>query len=363
MRREETARGRVILLLAILTLFGGAAAAVPFFLTPPAFLELSLTDGIFGSDLEGRVAQLEDLDRGSTQMIPIRQTAHGFGSDVLRIPSGPTHFELAVPGFSPATLALELADLSAVRRELTLEPTFGRLEVSVFDARTADQPVEAPVRIAVAEESVESRNGEPAVLELDAGRYKVAVEADRYCAGDPQPVSVRARETTRVALRIPPDLTGGERARAMLDWAENPRDLDAHVLVSAPSGSLSSRHVFYAHQEGRIEGSGGGVFASLDVDWLNSEGVETTTVHDTVDGVYQYFVHHYAGSGDLGGSEATVVLLTAGCQRKLYRVPPACREKWWYVADLKVDGGEVNIVDRESCQSNPPFPWDRGGKG
>lgn len=363
MKPDERPRGRVVFLLTVLALVGAAVAAMPFYLTPPAFLELGLVDGVFGSDLAGKVAQLLDLDRGSTLAVPILRTPGGFGSNVLRVPSGPRRLELSIPGFAPATLTLELEDLSAVRRDIALDPTFGRLEVSVFDARTADRPLEDPVRIAVAGRSAESRDGKPAVLEVEAGSYQVAVEADGYCIGDPEPASVRARETTRLAVRIPPDLAGGERARAMLDWAEDPRDLDAHVLVSEPSVPVASRHVFFGDPKGRLAGSGYERFASLDVDWLHSEGVETITVQDAVDGVYQYFVHHYAGGGNLGASQATVVLLTAGCQRKLYRVPPDCREKWWYVADLRVAGGDVSIVDRQSCQRNPPFPWDRSGKG
>lgn len=53
---------------------------------------------------------------------------------------------------------------------------------------------------------------------------------------------------------------------------------------------------------------------------------------------------------------------TEGCERRRFTVPEACDELFWYVADLKVEGTEATIVERDRCQDRMPIRW-KPGKG
>ena len=81
-------------------------------------------------------------------------------------------------------------------------------------------------------------------------------------------------------------------------------------------------------------------------------------VYNRAEGVYQYFVDHFAGASTLGRSNAEVVVMTKGCRREVFRVPPECNMKWWYVADIRIKDGESQLVERGECQAGIPYSWD-----
>ncbi len=171
-------------------------------------------------------------------------------------------------------------------------------------------------------------------------------------------VQVVARQVTRLTLPLSPDLTGNEVARFILDWGENPRDLDAHFRKAGTFGYPNPTHVFFRNKEG-YDGSNQ-LFASLDVDQQRSEGFETLTVYDKAQGEYEYYVHRYAGSGTLGSSGATVEAFTSACQVRRYTVPAPCDKDIWAVTRVSVQPGRVDLSDQQRCE--PVVPLEVGGK-
>ncbi len=340
--------------LLLLALLGLAAVAIPFFLTPPATLDLLVTDAVFASPLTEEAVRLVDLATGKEMVAPMQELPEGARVLVPRIRSGESRFEVAVEGFEPAVIEIEAAPLAVVREKVPLTPTFAQLAVSVVNARLPDAPLSSDLKIRVGDRE-ESGEGTVLFSRLPPGSYQVTAEASDFCEAERE-ATVERGQRRELLIPLPPALVRGERVRAILDWGENPRDLDAHVMLSDSSVPLTKSHVYFGQKTGEVQG--GGSWADLDVDWLHSESFETITIYDRADGVYQYFVHNYSGDGTIGGAEATVEIFTAGCRRERVTVDRDCDPRWWYVADLRATGEEVQLVERNDCQERMPYSWD-----
>lgn len=342
-RRPQDGKPRLV--LALLALIGLGLLSIVFFLTPPASLEVTLRDEVFGTDLAGRTARLLDKASGAELALPVRKLGEQFVAGVARMRSGPVDLELALDGFRPAAVALTLEPLAVARTVVALVPTSGRLEVATVDARDAGAAV--PARVIVGRAALPR----PAVGLFAPGRHKVRATAEGFCPAE-RTALVRERQTTRLTLPLSPVLGPEEKARVILNWGEEPRDLDAHLSLTETQAKSLLPYVFFAHREGKL--ASGEVFAQLDVDHQNSEGYETITVYDRAPGTYQYFVHRFAGSGTLGGSEAEVEVVTRGCERRRFAVPAGCTNRWWYVADLAVEPAGVTVTERGECLDAAP---------
>jgi uncharacterized protein YfaP (DUF2135 family) len=332
--------GKPRAMLALFAALGLGLLSIVFFLTPPAALEVTLRDEVFASDLAGKTARLLDKASGVELALPVRKLGERFVAGVARRKSGPADLELALDGFRPAPVALTLEPLTVAKAAVSLVPTSGRLVVAAVDARDAGAAVTASVTVGGA--------ALPASLSalFPAGKHKVRAEATGYCPAE-RTALVRERETTRLTVPLAPELSAEERARIILNWGENPRDLDAHVSLADTAASSRLPHVFFSNRVGTLQN--GEVFAQLDVDHLHSEGYETITVFDRAPGTYQYFVHRYAGDGTLGDSAAEVEIVTRNCERRRYTVPRTCTQRWWHVADLAVTAAGVTVTDRGEC--------------
>lgn len=347
--------GKAVAVLVLLVLLGLGLLVIPFFLTPPAFLEVALRDPMFSADLSGREVRVVDDSSGTGLSTAVQKTDGGFVTRLGRINSGPGSFTVAVDGYEPAVATFDAPPLQTVRAAVDLVPSFGRVEVTVVNATRTDQPVNATLK-----QGRSAIGGEPKsvfMVDLKPGKHQLSAEAPGFCPGERE-VQVRERQVTRVKLPLSPDLSGDEIARLILDWGENPRDLDAHFRKVGTSGFPNPAHVFFQHKEGRNEANDR--FAVLDVDYLNSEGYETVTVNNKAQGEYEYYVHHFAGSGTLGSSGAQVSILTHGCQRRTYSVPAGCRQKIWSVANLRVQQGRIDVVDQQRCEASTSMAF--GGK-
>ena len=342
------------LLLILLALLGLATVAVPFFLTPPATLDLRVSDAVFASPLRDETARVIDLETGKTLVTTVQGLPEGGRILLPRISSGDSRFEVEVEGFEPAAVEVQAQPLATVQANVPLTPRFGQLEVSVVNARVPDAPISSGLRIRVGDQE---QVGEGKVLfpRLPAGSYSVTASASDFCDVERETL-VEVGKRSELLVPLPPELVDGERVRVILDWGETPRDLDAHVMLSDSSVRLAKNHVYFGQKQGKVKS--GGVWADLDVDWLRSESFETITIYDQADGVYQYFVHNYSNDGTIGGSQATVETFTAGCRSERVVVDPACDTRWWYVADLRAQGDDIQIVDRNKCQKAMPFSWD-----
>lgn len=346
------AKSRFLMTNVLVLLLSGALGILVahFFLPRPAELELEIRDGSFGEDLLGRSVKITGVHHGGhrTANVDLRGESQVVHFD--RLTSGPLNLRIEVDGFREAQFQGALAPLQRHRGTLALDSIYGLAKLTVVDA-TSGQPI--------ANARLTSPDGYPSVprdlrLLLPPGEHRLAARADGFCEGER---SVRLEQGQEVLVDLPlsPQLTANEAARTLLDWGENPRDLDAHVLLEQPSETLLRNHVYFSRKRG--ETKAGRIFAQLDIDHTNSEGFETVTLSNRVRGTYRYFVHLYAGSGTLGSSEATVTVTTRGCKKKVYHVPPDCTGRFWSVVDIKVDATTVDVLERGECSESPPRKW------
>lgn len=337
-------RARAVLLLLIL--LGMGLLAIPFFLTPPAFLEVAVKDSVFSSDLAGKAVQVTEDATGNALSGAIENVGGQYLARIGRIDSGEERsFTVKVEGYRDATFNIVAPPVTTVRATVELVPTFGRLELTVVSATRNDQQVSALLKRDGTAVSPQPQS--VYTLDLPAGKYKFAATAPQYCPGERE-LQVEERKIIKAQYPISPDLTGNEVARFVLDWGENPRDLDAHF---GPLTGRGSAYVYFAHQQGR--NAAGELVASLDVDYLNSEGYETVTVYDKAAGEYQYFVDYYSGDGTFAASGAQVEVFTRGCQRRRYAVPLDCtgdpQNFIWEVTHLRVEQGRPEFIDQMKC--------------
>lgn len=114
--------------------------------------------------------------------------------------------------------------------------------------------------------------------------------------------------------------------RSVLTWGLNPNDLDSHMVCKFSNGD--SAHVYYAVSEGYFKAS---LVCQLDVDNMFGYGPETITLQGTKPGIYDYYIHHYYGTGTLSTSNASVCLYlqgTEGMKRYTFHVPEGSGKYW-----------------------------------
>lgn len=324
---------------------GIAMLAVPWFLTPPAYLELALRDAAFGSDLSAQSVVVTDDATGKTRSAAIQRGAHGFVAQVGRINSGVGRYTARIPGYRPGFARFEAAALQNVRVPLDLTPTFGRLEVSTFNAMRSIEPVAATVK-----EGTRPITQEPqrtVTIDLPPGKHRLSAQAPGYCESQRE-FDVRAGKVTKAALPLSPDLTDDEIARFVLGWHNEPRDLDTHFWKSDAPRFPSALTVYFQHKTGTLPN--GDIFAHLDVDEVYPGRYETLTVREAAAGDYRYFVHAYQGSGTIADAGATVQIYTRGCQVRTLNPPANCGFRIWNVVNLHYDGSHVELAERQQCE-------------
>lgn len=172
---------------------------------------------------------------------------------------------------------------------------------------------------------------------LPAGDYRVTVRCSGYveetfdCT-----VSSYSRETEK-SFTITPTLSDGQ-IRIVLTWGSNPTDLDSYL-----SGTTDSGVQVYTSYHGRTCMDNGNKIAELDVDDRDGYGPETTTIYD-INGVYEFRVVDFTGSGTMSSSGAVVKVYTPDSTVEI----PICSglENGWYVC--KIDHGTVTVMNTTS---------------
>ncbi len=176
-------------------------------------------------------------------------------------------------------------------------------------------------------------------LKLPSGDYSVTIRCSGYteetfdCT-----VSSYTQETAR-DFTITPILEEGQ-IRIVLTWGSNPTDLDSYL-----SGTTDSGVEVYTSFRNRTCTSNGQTIAELDVDDTDGYGPETTTIYD-VNGVYEFRVVDFTGSGTMSSSGAVVKVYTSDSGTPVEI--PICSglENGWFVC--RIDHGEVTVVNTSS---------------
>ena len=121
-----------------------------------------------------------------------------------------------------------------------------------------------------------------------------------------------------------------EHIRVVLDWGENPRDLDAHLEKK------NGYHISYRKMKKASDG-----VALLDRDDINSFGPETITVTSIdYNGEYDYYIHDYSNRNrnnldKLSKSQAEVKVYGKGRLLHHFKVPQNKKGQTWKVFKIK----------------------------
>ncbi len=161
-------------------------------------------------------------------------------------------------------------------------------------------------------------------------------------------VAVTDGEIAIQNVALSPDLGVGE-LRIVLEWGENPSDLDSHLWLPASN----QYHVYYSNT-----GSLGSFpNAALDVDDTDGFGPETITIPDQISGTYTYGVHNIDGSGGgttLTDSGAVVRVYDEDGLVQSFTVPAGSGD-WWHVFSFNGDTGTISAVNSVSASSPAPY--------
>lgn len=268
-------------------------------------------------------------------------------------PSRPTVYSVYydVPfRFDMATLHL-IPDLSGAVSN-TPERNCANLVVAVTDAYTGRFLAGASVTVGSANQFSASTDGNATFANLPSGVASITVSANGYENSTRTPLLACGSNSLGVALN-PTTGSGAltaSQVRIILNWGENPVDLDAHLTGPEPGLAVSSIndadrfHVYWSNQASADN------VAVLDVDDTSSFGPETMTIsppsNQTVlrPGVYRYSVHHYEGSSTIAASGANVEVI-AGSEHRSF-TPPAGGvgvKDVWTAFELVVESGHITI--------------------
>lgn len=344
--RSHPSERKALALLSVMIVLGAGLLVIPWFLTPPAYLDLALRDQVFGSDLSTQNVVITDDHTGRTTITPIQRAGNGFVARIGRIDSGSGAFTARIPGYNPGKARFQAAALQRLRVPVALTPTFGRLEVSTFNAMRSADPVDATLKDGT--RPLTEKAQRVVTLDLPPGRHRLSAQAQGFCEAERE-FDVRAGKITKAAFPLSPDLTGDEIARFVLGWRNEPRDLDTHFWKTGATPFPSPATVYFQNKNGRL--ANGETFARLDVDEVYPGRYETLTVRDAAAGDYRYFIHVYRGSGTIADAGATVQVYTSGCRVRTFTPPPNCGFRIWNVANLHHEGGRVELEERQLCES------------
>lgn len=126
--------------------------------------------------------------------------------------------------------------------------------------------------------------------------------------------------------------------RIVLNWGQNPLDLDSHL-------SYKNQHVYWDSKQGQD--------ANLDVDDTDSYGPETVTIDKHLDGQYYvYSVHDYSNilkpqSTNLSNSQAKVMVYKGESLIRSYYIPTGRAGNLWTVFRISPEG-EIQDINRIS---------------
>ena len=151
-------------------------------------------------------------------------------------------------------------------------------------------------------------------FELPAGYYTLEASKTDYSIGYLNLSVEGGFKKLDQNTSISPNMELGDNFRVVLTWGENPHDLDSH-LIGICEGQYNY-HVYYSNQDGYDNDDN--LVANLDVDDTSSYGPETTTFTVNPNGLYEYYIDWYSGSGTWATSSAKVELYNGMNSEPIY---------------------------------------------
>ena len=137
--------------------------------------------------------------------------------------------------------------------------------------------------------------------------------------------------------------------RMVLNWGENPSDLDSHLKTPQINGQRY--HIMYSNRGS----SNSNPFVTLDVDDTDGYGPETITIKQTFSGTYLYYIYQYSSTGNFSESGASIQIFNSpNCDGERIQIPIEGSGRYWYVCDINGDDGTINVINRVQ-NSEPSF--------
>lgn len=213
------------------------------------------------------------------------------------------------------------------------------LDIHVLSATVKDQ------NIADAEVFLQ-KNGEKSAVNVTNAEGRTTVQTPLSDSADNLLIIKKSGYSTLVTkcpcdgmtYALSPVLTDLNSMRIVLNWGENPADLDSHL-------SYSNQHVYWSSKQG--------LNANLDVDDVDSYGPETITIEKRLsDEYYVYGVHDYTNKDDpattnLANSQAKVMVYVGELLIRSYYVPTAKMGNVWTVFRISPEG-EIQDINQIS---------------
>jgi hypothetical protein len=219
----------------------------------------------------------------------------------------------------------------------TCEPVCGSLTGVISSSATGDPISGATVEVG-ALSTTTGGDGSYSFACVEAGDYTVQASAAGF-NDNAAPATITAGANTNVNISLLP-ITNASQITVLLNWNSQPGDLDSHM--SGPDGGAGRFHMAYYNQNPTS-------FVSLDVDDVDGNGPETTTVIESVGGnfvagEYRYWVHNYSTVPEFDVSGARVQLLQDGVPVATFLVSAAAgnqADDIWHVVNFTLDANGI----------------------
>ncbi len=170
------------------------------------------------------------------------------------------------------------------------------------------------------------------------GTHTVTASHEGYVDYANSQVIIPDGGSLELAISLSPALAEGQM-RFVLTWGQLPRDLDSHLKTPEIEGNFY--HIYYGDQGSATSPP----YALLDIDDMDSEGPETTTIYDLFTGEYHYFIYNFTGDPDITTSGAVVQIFNDNGLLYNLQIPTVGTGRYWDVCTVNGATGVVNIIN------------------
>ena len=185
---------------------------------------------------------------------------------------------------------------------------------------------------------------------------RVTATATGYIEYINSQVSVYANQTQTLDISLSPILAAGN-LRFVLNWGADPRDLDSYLKTPQIEGSW---YTVYYNSKGSATSA---PYAILDYDVTQGYGPETMTIHQLYSGMYYYYIHRYAGLGEVRTSGAVVQIYNQYGLLQTIPVPSTGEGDYWNVCAIDGSTGQISLVNVIQSAAPGAKGGDNSAKG
>ncbi len=275
----------------------------------------------------------EDAEPGCFSVIEATATGYGASRVTLNVQAPPPSTGTLTGHITDATTGAGIPGATVSIAGIT----------TTTDADGAYTIEEIPTNLIKADFDATPRNGTaPLLVQFndlsDGSTLRLTASADGYSTSETL-VTLEPGGTTVRDVSLSPNFTDSE-LRIVLNWGEQPIDLDLHLDVPGEAGG-SPYEIYYSNQ-GAIDEH---PYAILDTDDTNGYGPETVTIAQFVDGRYICYVHNYRNDAPLADCKAVVQIYGKSGLLQSISVPNSGNGVYWYLCDIDGATQQVTVIN------------------